>query len=98
MAIFSLKHPSPKSSGMTIPAPPPRCRSPLIVLSFQLFILPENCTEFTPPALKHNSAFVEGIQSFTFIKCAETKMRSACCARIPWLAMRGAACFLKRPK
>lgn len=83
---------------MTIPPPPPLHRSPLIVLSFQLFILPENRMEFTPPAPKHNSAFVWGIQSFTFIKCAETKMRSACCVRIPWLAMRGAGCFRKRPK
>lgn len=83
---------------MTIAPLPLRCRSALMVLSFQLFILPENCTEFTPPALKHNSSFVQGIQSFTFIKCVETKMRNACCVRIPWLVMRGAGCFRKRPK
>lgn len=83
---------------MAVPPPPPFRRSPLIALSFQLFILPENRMEFTPPAPKHNSTLVPGIQSFTFIKCAETEMRSACCARIPWLMMRGVGCFCKRPK
>ena len=95
---FFPKAPSPECSGVTVSPPPLLRRYPLIVLSFQLFILPENRMEFAPPALKHNSAFVQGIQSFTFMKCAETEMRSACCVRIPWLTMRGDGCFCKRPK
>lgn len=70
----------------------------VIALSFPLFILPENRMEFTPPALLHNSTFVHRTQSFTFIKCAQTEMRSACCVSIPWLTMRGAGCFHKCPK
>lgn len=70
----------------------------VIALSFPLFILLENRMEFTPPALLHNSTFVHRTQSFTFIKCAQTEMRSACCVSIPWLTMRGAGCFHKCPK